>query len=309
MLKINTAFYLLSFLLAGVSCQCQAFSFHYQSSGNLYNSMGNFSNYAESGTSCSSWSTAGTVTANGQSGGTNYDGVYVHSVTSVPASFSTDGITVNISPGVGSSIWTGAQDYVPNKSRNVSVQICRPANKAFQTINGGTIRVKVIQTNASKSFWAGGTGNSYYIDFYLPTIAGVSKTCDVTGVDNSTVRLPSVQRATMKNGTGRYPDTSKDFTFVLKCKSKPKINLKFDSENKMTGVSDDVLANTTSGNANIGFQIYYGDTALKFGNNLALMTSSQDTEELKFTAYYYRKSTEINAGTVTGNAEFTFTYD
>ncbi|MGK9174905.1 fimbrial protein [Yokenella regensburgei] len=148
-----------------------------------------------------------------------------------------------------------------------------------------------------------------YLSFLLVGDVRFDGTCDVTGVDNSTVRLPSVPRAELAVGTGRYSQIFKDFTFTLKCKNQPKINLKFDSSNKMAGVTDDVLANTTIGNDDVGFQIYYKNTPLKFGDNKALMTSTQENEQLKFTAYYYRKSTGINAGTITSNAEFTFDYE
>lgn len=148
-----------------------------------------------------------------------------------------------------------------------------------------------------------------YLYFVLQGEVKAAGTCDVTGVDNSTVRLPSVSRADLAGGTGRYTQLSKDFTFTLKCKNQPKINLKFDSLNKMTGVTDDVLANTTTGNDDVGFQIYYKNTPLKFGDNKALMTSTQQNEQLKFTAYYYRKSTGVNAGTITSNAEFIFNYE
>lgn len=189
------------------------------------------------------------------------------------------------------------------------IQLCRPANKSFTTINGGTVNVKVIQTNVNKSYWVGGTGNYSYIPFTLPKIEGISKTCDVKGVNNSTVELPPVPRSALAVGTGRYTEVLKDFTYTLECTNKPKVNLKFSSANQMIVGTDNVLSNTTPGNPDVGFQVYYNNAALKFGDNKALMTSTQKDEQLKFTAYYYRKSTNVNSGVITSNAEFTFTYE
>lgn len=256
-----------------------------------------------------------------------YDALRINSFT--PNSiFTSRGFTVDVSVGGGSwanptntCIWPssntgyncgGSSMSDSGNTRSIAVRVRRTGTGSFTTIPAGTTIATIVIWQRSNNTWSGSGGwwqitLTYYSNSAInPSIP----TCAINSFDESVI-LPPVSRTDLvSHGIGRYTAATKEFNINLKeCKDKPKISVKYTGDT-MTGTgTDTVLANKTSGNDNVGIQIFYNGSAIKIGDKLTTITSTQANENLKFNSYYYFKGGAVSAGPIQSNAEFTMSYE
>lgn len=225
-------------------------------------------------------------------------------------------------PGVGIKVWstflkttnvtniptyfyqhntTGGTAYVPSvyiqfyatgKIRSGSVSLPSPLLIATTSSSSTGIVNGADYVNIS-------VGNSVY--FNAPDL-----TCTVSN-PNQTITLPTVNAKDLKsNGAGKYP-AAMPFNLFLNCNPQTTVSVKFEG-NSMAG-SDDVLANTSSGNDSVGVQMVFNNTPVKWGQDLLVINSAQAQESLTFNAHYYYNGGDISGGSVTSVTTFTFSYN
>lgn len=132
-------------------------------------------------------------------------------------------------------------------------------------------------------------------------------TCELDNTYSNYISLPNVNVNQLKaNGPGKYPDAVAPFHFNLTCDPQTSVSIQFDGTT-MNNI-DNVLANSKSGNDNVGIQILFNDTPVKMGEKLDVISSAQANETVGFNAYYYYKSGTVSAGEVNSVATFTFDY-
>ncbi|WP_151993383.1 fimbrial protein [Buttiauxella massiliensis] len=134
-------------------------------------------------------------------------------------------------------------------------------------------------------------------------------TCQIERFDND-VTLPSIDREDLRHkGDGRIDKVTKSFRMDLSCASGTGVSVTFNGT-KMPD-KDDVLANTTPGNENIGIQIVSGSTPVKLGVTNEVIESSQEHESLNYNAYYYyngKDLMDVHGGLITASTEVIFDY-
>jgi len=131
-------------------------------------------------------------------------------------------------------------------------------------------------------------------------------TCTVSN-PNQTINLPIVSKSDLQsNGAGKY-SVATPFNLNLNCDPQTTVSVKFEGEN-MAGTND-VLANTSSGNDSVGVQMVYNSTPVKLGQNLQVIDNAQAQEILPFNAHYYYNGGNISGGPVTSVTTFTFSYN
>lgn len=134
-----------------------------------------------------------------------------------------------------------------------------------------------------------------------------SYSCTISSYDQ-TVSLPTASTVDIQNnGVGIYPSAVRPFNINLNCEPKTVVSIQFDGTT-MTGMTD-VLANSSSGNTNIGVQLLLKGVPIVFGRALTVINSAQPTESLSFNAYYYWNGGVIKSGSVTAVSTFTLTYN
>jgi type 1 fimbria pilin len=179
--------------------------------------------------------------------------------------------------------------------------------RAGSTIPAGTQIARLVTQMRQSGNWSSAYVTWLFVlksDMITPAY-----TCSITQYDKS-VTLPAVKRSDIvSNGTGRYPNAKKEFTFDLACEPKTAVSVTFDGDILSGTGTDSVLKNKLSGNDNVGIQLLFNDnTPVKMSEKLQLVTSAQATQLLSFNAYYYYKGGAISGGPVKANATFTFDY-
>lgn len=200
-------------------------------------------------------------------------------------------------------------------SRNFTDGINIPVNvqigmqrTSFNNLTGITIpagteiaRFSVRQRSISTWGW-----NKTWVFILKNKLVVPAYTCTIKN-PNQTVNLPDVKATELKNnGAGRYPKDS-PFSINLACDPETTVSVKFEGT-KMTG-KNDVLANISTGNENVGVQMLFKGNPVILGQNIQVINSSQNEESLPFSAYYfYNGAPGVHAGAVTATTTFTFTY-
>lgn len=201
----------------------------------------------------------------------------------------------------------GANIYSP--LRGLGIKRTSVGNWNDVTIPAGTelIRVAVQQRGnygTGPGVWGG--NYNYWILKTANEISFPAYSCTVTNPEQ-TIILPTVGTTNLRNnGAGKYP-TAVPFNLNLNCESQAVVSINFEGEN-MAG-TDNVLANTTSGNDSVGVQMVYNNTPIKLGQNLRVINNAQSQEVLPLNAYYYYNGGEVSGGGVTAVSTFTLSYN
>ncbi|MET3703960.1 fimbrial protein [Citrobacter sp. UYEF32] len=270
-------------------------------------------------------SASATVLANGWPNSDHRDSVKIKSVTINP-NLTARGFTLQVkvsnsswmsnTAAVGKCVWVDANCIIMSISTSVtkstlpvSVRLLRNSTAAYDPIPAGTNIATITLLHYSSIYPSGWTSSPATLYFRFDgVVTPIIPTCDITNFDNN-VTLPEVRRADLvRHGAGRYTGVTKEFNINLACENKPKVSVKFNGD-KMPGItSEDVLVNKLSGNDNIGIQLVHNNNAIKVGENMEVLSTAADSENLKFNAYYYYKGGTVQSGSIKANSEFTFTY-
>lgn len=318
--EINKLFMIFVFLFVMTPGVAKAFYFGsgsataYLSASSVPKTLGNITSGASGGAA---------VQAYGNPNSNNQDLVKIQSV-SVGSAFTSQDFTVQIgiagtwtdaASSAGRCVWYNNCDTSQSGSKNgdftraVTVRLKRTSTAAYTTIPSGTT-IAVVQLRQYSRSTSGNNGSGAVLTFKLNgDLTPITPTCNVKDFDK-TVTLPSVMRPDLvSHGVGRYTGATKEFTISLECEHSPKVSVKFDGD-KMPGItSEDVLVNKSSGNDNVGIQILYSANPLKIGEKVAVLSSADDSEALKFNAYYYYKGGDVQSGPVKSQSEFLFSYE
>lgn len=230
----------------------------------------------------------------------------------------------------------GYEPYVEilgQKYKNQSVCIWPPSSgcNIFETgEHTGPILAKLGITRTTVTSWGSGTtlpagseimrmetqmrGGAKWQPWYITWVFVLKNdlvtptyTCELDNNYSNYISLPNVSVNQLKaNGPGKYPDAAAPFQFKLTCDPQTSVSIRFDGTT-MDNI-DNVLANTKSGNDNVGIQLLFNDNPIKIGEMLEVISNSQANETVGFNAYYYYKGGAVSGGEVNSVATFTFDY-
>ncbi|SNY79615.1 fimbrial protein [Enterobacter sp. CC120223-11] len=131
-------------------------------------------------------------------------------------------------------------------------------------------------------------------------------TCTI-GNPDQTVQLPQVNGTDLRrNGPGRYP-AKKSFTINFTCTPGMLLQTKFEGT-AMSG-NNDVLANTESGNDNVGIQMVYNNSPVTLGQNLTVTNNAQASQIMNLDSYYFYKGGSLTSGQIKTVTTFTISYN
>lgn len=220
------------------------------------------------------------------------------------------GVAYTFDDAIGKCIWPNTSCSVhSNQNQNntystsgMTVNVSRAGGDGY-SLGSNEALVTIYTSQRSRGGW--GT-NGPTFTYKLNGNITSSYTCDVKNY-TANVALPKVTLGELKSfGTGRYSDVTQPFSLNLECAPDTQVNITL-SGDVLTG-TDDVLKNQISGNNNVGVQLLLNDSAIKIGDSLELIHRAQSSESLVFNAYYYYKGGEVNAGIIKSLATFTLDY-
>jgi len=124
---------------------------------------------------------------------------------------------------------------------------------------------------------------------------------------NQTITLPPVMKKNLvDNGAGVYAEPV-PFNLNLTCKQDTTVSIQFDG-NTMSG-KNDVLANSADGNQDVGIQLIYNNSPVKFAEKNKVIDMAGLNEVLPYEAhYYYNGGADIQGGEVKAVTTVTLTY-
>jgi type 1 fimbria pilin len=230
-------------------------------------------------------------------------------------------LEMSVGGGSGWGTWRGGHQIWPyynldrtSSTASVRIRLRRTISTPFTTIPAGTNIAYIDIDQRSLGVW--GCGWCARLSYNVSgggDVVPISRTCNVASFDHP-VTLPEIRHADLARfGPGRYSGVTKAFNINLQCEHTPEVSVVFEGT-KMPGVaSEDVLANQSTGNDNVGIQLLFNNTPLKIGSAVAgskvkVLNAAGANEALKFNAYYYYKGGPVQPGPVQSQSEFLFSY-
>lgn len=172
------------------------------------------------------------------------------------------------------------------------------------TMNNGETLLTIVLYQRSNGVWGWPLTISYKLS---GNITPPVYTCSVSDYDAS-VQMPKLDAIFKFGPQGKIISSKKEFNLKLNCQPETILSLQLDGT-KMTGTgTNDVLKNITSGNDNVGVQLFNNDTPIKLGTKFEITNNTSAVQDIKLMAYYFYKGGGAQAGMLKSSATFTFTY-